>query len=245
MLVTTDYRIGIEDVGENNEVTNKCFLEALTNVTNYHGFLIGQGTGHLDTMPLGWVVTNWKLEVYERPTICEVMTARTWVENYSHALANRGNDVIAPDGHVIARAASTWVAIDLEAGKPYHLDERVMGPYEAEPDTHECLTWRYGKVRDANFTVEGSSKVTVGKAMIDINDHVRNPMYLDLVMEALPEPFDRAHFDYLEVTYRAEVKAGDVVTVEYGTMADGKFGVRIVDDEGRVHVTMLMDKRRN
>ena len=38
---------------------------------------------------------------------------------------------------------------------------------------------------------------------------------------------------------------GDIVTVEYGTMADGKFGVRIVDDEGRVHVTMLMDKRRD
>lgn len=244
MLVTNEYLVGIEDVGEGNEVTNKCFLEALTNVTNYHGFLIGQGTGHLDTMPLGWVVTNWKLEVYERPKVCERMIARTWVEGYSHALANRGNDVIASDGRTLARAASTWVAIDLEAGKPYHLDERVMGPYEAEPNQHECLEWRYGKLRDANFSVEGSAELVVSKAMIDINDHVRNPMYLDLVMEALPAPLDRAHFDYLEVTYRAEVKAGDPVIVEHGTMADGKFGVRIKSPDGHVHATMLMDKRR-
>ena len=81
--------VGIEDAGLNNEITNKALLEIFTNVTNYHGYLIGQGTGHLDEMPLAWMVTNWKFEIFSRPTVCHHLTARTWAHEYTRAFAWR------------------------------------------------------------------------------------------------------------------------------------------------------------
>ena len=42
LQVGQEFFIGIQDVGANYEMTNKAFLEALTNVTNKHGNLAGQ-----------------------------------------------------------------------------------------------------------------------------------------------------------------------------------------------------------
>ena len=231
--------VGIEDAGLNNEITNKALLEIFTNVTNYHGYLIGQGTGHLDEMPLAWMVTNWKFEIFGRPTVCHHLTARTWAHEYTRAFAWRDYEAFDEEGVLIARGTGLWVAGDLTTGKLARLDERIMGPYGPEPEHKLLDDYRFTKLRSADFSCEGSMEFTVPKSMIDINGHVRNSAYLDFALEALPAPLDTAHFNNLEVAYKAEVKPGERVTIEHGRASDGRLAVRVLDAEGRVHATML------
>lgn len=44
MQLEHSFFVGIQDVGANNEITNKALLEAFTNITNLQGKLAGQGT---------------------------------------------------------------------------------------------------------------------------------------------------------------------------------------------------------
>ena len=243
MQVEHEFLVGIEDAGLNNEVTNKAILEALTNVTNLHGYLIGQGTGHLDEMPLAWMIVNWKVEVFRRPKVCEHIVARTWAHEYTRAVAMRDYEVFDDAGELIASGTGMWVAGDLTTGKLAHLSPAIMDPYVPEPDHQLYRGFRFTKLRSSSFTPERSIELTVPKSMIDINGHVRNPAYLDFAMEVLPSPLDTAHFNDIEVAYKAEVKPGEPVTVEYGDAADERIAVRVLDAEGHIHAIILLGNR--
>lgn len=243
MQVEHEFLVGIEDAGLNNEVTNKALLEALTNVTNLHGYLIGQGTGHLDEMPLAWMIANWKLEVFKRPKVCEHLTARTWAHEYTRAIAMRDYEVFDREGAAVARGTGMWVAGDLTTGKLARLGPEIMDPYGPEPKHQLYGNFKFTKLRSADFDRKGSIELKVPKSMIDINGHVRNPAYLDFAMEALPSPLDTAHFNDLEVSYKAEVKPGEPIVVEYGDAADGRVAVRVLDAEGRMHAVILLGKQ--
>ena len=82
LQVGQEFFIGIQDVGANYEMTNKAFLEALTNVTNKHGNLAGQGINSQGKSYVTWVVMNWKLDIYQRPKICETILVKTWGQEH-------------------------------------------------------------------------------------------------------------------------------------------------------------------
>jgi acyl-ACP thioesterase len=76
-------------------------------------------------------------------------------------------------------------------------------------------------------------------SMIDINNHVHNPAYLEYVRAILPDELVRNTYDSLEVEYRAEVKPDEVVTIEYREV-EGKHIVSVLDAEGHTHATIAL-----
>lgn len=240
MQAEQEFFIGMQDVGINNEMTNKAFLEALTNVTNVHGSLVGQGINDLGKRHISWVVLNWKLEVYQRPKICETILVKTWGQEYSRARAYRDYDVFNQKGEIIAKATSAWLAVNTETGKPIRLTEDIVGVYRCEPQHKNFPDFRFTESVDTDLPIVSETRFKINKSMIDCNKHVHNPSYMDLVNEVLPEGMDNIYFNNIEVSYKKEIKLHEEVLLEYA--ADGGKNYVFMWDESKrlLHAIVIM-----
>jgi len=223
--------VGMQDVGMNNEMTNRAILECMTDVTNVHGTLIGQGVTDKEVSNLSWVVVNWKLQVYRRPRICENIIVKTWGQEHSRLQANRDYDVLDSEGNCIVKAASRWVAIKADTGAPVRLVPEIIDPFGCEPEHQNFPDYRFPKARSLELPVLAEGFFQVHKSMIDCNHHVHNPAYLDIAVEILPEGVDTKHFDNIEISYKHEIKPGETVKLEY-CFDDGIHYVMIKDQAG-------------
>lgn len=215
MQLEHSFFVGIQDVGANNEITNKALLEAFTNITNLQGKLAGQGTNDKTSSHLSWVVLNWKLQVAKRPKVCESILVKTWAQQYNRLQASRDYDVFNESGEKVAQATSVWAAINVESRSLARLSPEIMDVYGCEPEHQNFPGFKFGKIRKQETSFLSSQTFTIHKAMIDCNHHVHNPAYLDLAAEGLPEGLDTVLFDNMEVSYKKEIRPGETVLIEY------------------------------
>lgn len=240
MQVKQEFFIGIQDIGINNEMTNKAFLKALTNTAYVHGNSVGQGLNDQEKTHISWVVLNWKLEVYQRPKICETILVKTWGQEYSRIRAHRDYDILNRKGEIAAKATSMWIAVNTQTGKPIRLTDDIMGVYGRETEHKNFPDFEFTEAVDIDLPIVSKSRFKINKSMIDCNNHVHNPSYMDLVIEVLPEGMDDIYFNNIEVSYKKEIKLHEEVLLEYAT--DGKKSYVYIWDESKsiLHASVIM-----
>jgi len=232
--------IGLQDVGINNEMTNKAFFEAFTNIANIHRNSVIQDKKAQENSHLSWMVLNWKLEVYQRPKTCETILVKTWVQGYSGIRAYRDFEVFNQKNETIAKATSMWIAVNTKSGKPTKMTDDLMGMYEFEPQHKNFPDYKFPKTMPTNLPIVSEIRFKINKSMIDRNHHVHNPSYMDLVNEVLPEGVNENNFNNIEVNYKKEIKLHEEVFVEYAT-DDKKSYVYIWDkSKDTLHATVVM-----
>ncbi len=216
MQVEQKFFIGAQDVGAGNKVRNKALLEMLSNVAIVHANAAGQGWTEEMTRTAVWVVLHWKLEVYRRAGLCEVLTARTWCADHDRLRAYRDYELLDRDGQVVAKATSDWTALDPVKGSLIRLSPEWMAQYQCEPDKRAFPGYEFPR-REIPAAAEPlrTGFFTVNHSMIDYNHHVHNTAYMDLVDEILPEGLEEAGFDHVEITYKKEARLGDRLLLEY------------------------------
>lgn len=240
MQVTQEFFIGFQAVGNNYEMTNKAFLEAMTNVTNIHGNLVGQGINGRGKSFITWVVLNWKLKVFKRPKLCETITARTWGREYTKIMAFRDYDILNENGEIIAKATSIWIALDTQTCRPVKLTDDIMSGYKCEPQHRNFPEFEFSKSVKKDLPIVSETRLKINKSVIDCNNHVHNSAYMDLVNEVLPEGMNEINFNNIEINYRKEIKLHEDVLLQYAT--DGiKNYVFIWDENKRIlHASIVM-----
>lgn len=240
MQVEQEFFVGIQNVGINYEMTNKAFLEALTNTAIVHGDSVGQGAKDQDKTNISWVVLNWKLEVYQRPKICETILVKTWGQEYSRIRAHRDFDIFNQKGEIVARATSVWIAVNTQTGKPIKLTDEIMDVYGREPQHKNFPEFKFTETVGMDFPVVSKIRFKINRSMIDFYNHVHNSSYMDLVKEVLPECINDINFNNIEVSYKKEIKLHEEVLLEYAT--DGKKKCVFIWDENKhvLHATVVM-----
>lgn len=233
MIYAHPFYVGVHNVGERNELTNKAILEALTDVSNLHGLTIGQSMKDRERSHLSWMVANWKLKVIKRPKVCETFIARTWAQKYSKAHAFRDYDLLDETGDVCALATSKWILTSTETGSLLRLSPEIMEPFRPEPDRVNFPDFTFMRPERMTFPAQRKAFVKVNRYMIDYNGHVHNPAYLDLAAEVMPNDLWRKHFNQLEVDYRKEIRLGETVQLVYGE-ADGTHYVQLKSEDGSI-----------
>lgn len=245
MQAEQNFFVGMQDVGMNNEMTNRALLECMTDVTNIHGTLIGQGVADREASNLSWVVVNWKVQVNRRPKLGECITARTWGHAHSKLQAGRDYDILDEAGNCIVKAASRWVAVRVDNGAPVKLTPEIMDPFGCEPEHQNFPDFRFPRAKSLQLPVLAEGCCRVYKSMIDCNQHVHNPAYLDLAAEILPAGVDTKHFDDIEVSYKHEIKPGETVKLEY-SFDQGVHYVMIKDQAGEeIHARIALHDEKD
>lgn len=240
MKIEQKYFVGVQDLGPDNQITNRALLDALSNTATVHATSVGQGIDDMYTQHLTWVAINWKVQILHRCGACQWITVRTWAQSYNRLKAIRNYEVLDEDGAVMAYASSVWTAIDPESGDILRLTPELMDGYQGEPDNVLFPDVKYVKNMPTDLIVARAVRRQVFRSMIDCNHHVHNTAYLDLARESLPEEEDMIPFNNLEVTYRREIKPEEELEIRCGEL-DGNWYVGIYSaEEQQLHSVLKM-----
>ena len=240
MIVEKEYQVKLSEIGKDNKVTNKAILSYLEDIGGIHSNIAGYGVLDIPKTHLTWVLLEWKLQVIKRPNYCEKIKIKTWSKQAIKCYACRDFEILNEQGETIAKAISKWILVNVEKGKIVKVEDDVLSHYEPEVDKTVFENEDFEKLKEPeNYQLETEYKVK--RADIDVNDHMHNLNYLELANEALPEEVYRGdEFSNIRITYKKEIKLGEVVKCKYAFDEGKHFIVVKSEDEKLLHAIIEM-----
>lgn len=158
-----------------------------------------------------WVLSRFEMRFEKRPKSNETITIETWVERVEKRTTERRFFVYDSQGHLIGKAASTWVIINFNTRKIIDLSiEPLLKQMVLQRDDTQKAP---EKIEILNTTLIDSHRVTYSD--IDINLHVNSIKYMQMVIDTIPlERHKQCDIKGFSVNYVNETKYGDTLTIE-------------------------------
>ena len=231
MIFKEKFKMGLNDIGKDNNIKNISILKILENIGGYHSDIAGYGSNDIATNKLTWILLDWKLKVLNRPKYGQTLDVHTWARVGNRFFTYRDFEIYDENGTLCAIATSKWTLINIEEGKMERITEEVIEKYKTE----EKEVFPGEKLDKLQMPEEFLSSInyTVKRKDIDINKHMHNLNYLDLAYEALPEEvYNLRPFDNVRIMYKKEIKYGDTVECKY-TREDDKYVVVISSQDNK------------
>lgn len=232
MIYTEQFKTGLKDIGKDNKIKNRAILEILENIAAYHSDKVNFGANNTETTKLSWILLEWKLRVKERPKYGQVLTVKTWGKGMNKFFTYRDYEIYDENQNLCVIATSKWALLDIKNGKMARLTEEIINRYQPE----ENNVFKEEKLDKIEVPTEFLSQIEykVNRKDIDINNHMHNLYYLDLAYEAIPEDvYNKRPFDNIRITYKKEIKLGDIVHCKYGKNKD-KNVIVIESQDGQI-----------
>ncbi len=192
----------------------RAMCDLMQEAAGEHASRLGAGPEAFGELGLAWVLVSWRLAVVRLPAWRERLTVETWPSARTERTADRDFLVSDASGSAVARAASTWMTLDVARRRPARLPEVVRSiPL---PGRERVLPPDGGKPAPPD-PVSSAVEIRALRADVDPNGHVRNTVYLDWVVESVPiEVVSASGLAGLELSFRAECRGGTSVRAECG-----------------------------
>lgn len=171
------------------------------------------GFGYRDFMPqkLFWVLSRISVEIAHPLRWTQTGVMETWPKDIDKLLYIR--DFIARDSHehVLARATSGWLTVDMETkrGKLIELEDPSM--FFRLKDRHGMIhrPEKLGPVHG-----ETVAEIKVSYFDLDINRHVTTTRYFDWMMDTFGHEFHRNNYPQtVSANFIKEIRAGETIRI--------------------------------
>jgi medium-chain acyl-[acyl-carrier-protein] hydrolase len=173
----------------------------------------------------------WKVKIYKKPKYADTIKIVTWSKSIQRLYAYRDFKVFNQEGEIIGIASSKWIYINTETKSIARPEPEVVELYQSEDDS-VFEENELGKLKEP-LQYQSSISYTIGKEMIDVNNHVHNLYYLDLAYMAIPEDVYEQGFSEVDILYKKEIKLGETVKCMYS--AEENTVVIKSEDESIIH----------
>lgn len=226
MSSTREYILRLEDVDANYELTNKALLALMENVADEDSGKAGDDIMALNTRGLSWVIVEWRLEVFERPKYRDRVRVETWPREVGSRFVWRDFEVYHGK-KLIAVASSKWMIVDLTKKAVIRIDNARIMKYQTEKRSafQKPLTNRL----KANIMYDETAPAIIRKSDIDLNGHLHNLAYLDLIKEHISyEP------NIMRIIFHREIKYDDKVVIKIAKNSPMS-QIAIVDQNDKVY----------
>ena len=241
MIVEHEVFIGLRDVALNNKVTNTAVLSYLEDAGGVHSNLVGYGLNDIPNVKKSWVLLNWQIKIDRRPKYGEKIKIRTWSRGIEKLYAYRDFEILDSNEKVIAVATSKWVLLDIERGRIIRIPQEVCDAYTTEDKN----VFGQNDIVQATDSKDysDSTNFLVNRSLIDVNNHLHNIYFMDIVNEVLPmDIYKNAEFNNILMTYKKEIKLGDNVKVFYKKENEKHIIVIKSEDEKVLHAIINLEK---
>ena len=191
-------RIGLEDVGYSNKITNKAIIKILENAGGMHSESLNLGLNSIEITGFSWILLGWKVKVIVRPRYNEELTVNTWGRESNRAFTYRDYELYDESGNLCIIATSKWAIVDIKNGHLAEITPELIEPYKCEEKKVFNSDYSF-KLKEPE-TIDREIRYKVQRRDIDINKHVHNLYYLDFAYEALPEEiYENCAFNNIEI----------------------------------------------
>ena len=176
-----------------------------------------------------WIVRRTTIEVRQFPVFGEEVELTTWGSGTGSRWAERRTSIVGTGGGRI-EAASVWIYVDGETGRPKRLDDAFLATY-AESTGGRSVGARLVH-RDPPSATRPGPAWSVRRTDLDLFGHVNNAQYWAVAEEAWA--LDDATLPWTaEVEHREGLESHQAATVELGEdrlwiLGDGVVAATIV-----------------
>ena len=189
-----------------------------------HAKQLGVGFADLERWDCFWVLANLRLEMTDTARWADAVTVRTWPSGFTRLAAAREFLGLDTDGRELFRAASEWMILDKNSGRPKNL-QRLDLPLP--PSGPKVLGTELSRLRPAD-AYETAGTLSVPFSSLDFNGHVNNTEYVRWAVDGLHRKLGRIPgIRSAQVTYLAEAFEGE--QMEICAAADGDLPLRLLE----------------
>ena len=184
----------------------------LQEAASNHAAALDVALERLEPLGLAWVLGRLHLRLERVPRWGEEIRVETWPSGRDTLRATRDFLLETEAGEVFARATTAWTLVDVARRRPVRLPDFVLEIHP--PERARALDDAFEKIPELE-AYEISRALPIRRADIDLNGHVNNARYVDLLLEALPESaWPSGVPRSLEIAFRAEIGPDDSVVSE-------------------------------
>lgn len=213
------HHINFYETDVTNTVTPAMLVNMIILASEDQTNALGVGSDVVIKQGIGWVVTQYKIDITRLPKVDETITVSTRATCYNRYFAFREFWVHDATGNECVHVESIWVTMDHETRKIVSIPANIIGPFQSEEVKMIPRLLRPKRLTDDDqlFTKE----YRVRYFDIDGNGHVNNSRYFDWLLDALPMSFLTRHdLTEINIRFENEVQYHHIVTSEASLMTD-------------------------
>lgn len=202
-----------------SKATIQTLCRFLQEAAGNHARDLGFSVESLQQQGLTWMLSRFHVQVERYPAWQERVRVETWPAAAVGFYGIRDFFYFDEHDHLLAKASSIWLIIELARKTPIRLPDNILGVHKTDRpraiDDRFDLLWRPSQPQiEKRFDVRHSD--------IDLNQHVNNVSYVEWAVETISDDLWRtAELTGLEVSFRAEALPGDTVVVQSEQAAEG------------------------
>ena len=177
-----------------------------------------------------FILSGIRVEAYEPLSFGEEITVKTWGCPARGFTFPRSYQIFRGD-ELICEANSTWALVDTHNKSLIRASDVTLNYYTDEP----LVLGNPIRVRippELQLSLVG--EYTIRYTDTDVNDHMNNTNYPDMLFNVLPNPKAKL-VKSIAISYQSEAKMGDSLKLYMGR-TDGKYYIRSVHENGKTNV---------
>lgn len=216
------FLIRMYDCRPDGLVKTHALMQYMQEAAACHAEQLGLGIRELERRGCLWVLVNLRIEMSYTPGWGDEVIVATWPSGCTRLIASREFIGRSPEGLEFFRAASDWMILDKQTGRPKNLGRLDLSLPQSGDKVLATPPARLQPVE--GYTQVCSLRVPL--SAVDFNGHVNNTEYVRWALDAvhqhlgnLPEPRT------VQLTYLAEVFAGDEIELLVRSGDDGSLKV--------------------
>ncbi len=182
-----------------------------------------------------FVLSRVALSVSRPLTACEKITVTTWASPTHGASFPRSVEITA-NGETVAKISSIWALVDTQSHGICNPNDYPC-TYSTEPALETEMPLRFRIPRDTEFELAG--EYTPHYSDIDLNRHVNNTRYPDILFGFIPD-IENLSFTGMGISYLHEAYAGETLKI-FIAKRDGVYYLRSVRPDGEINVELQIN----
>ncbi|MBL1228867.1 acyl-[acyl-carrier-protein] thioesterase [Enterococcus sp. BWB1-3] len=208
---TMPYEVAYYDGDITKRMTLPSMLAVVIKTSEEQSALLGRGAEFVAGFGLGWVITNYEIEIKRLPMVGENIQITTQAMSYNKYFCYRNFWIHDEAGEECVQIKSTFVLMNKKNRKMSNVLEEIIAPYESEKIKKIYRNEKIEKIESGVF-----HNYRVRFFDIDGNQHVNNAIYFNWLLDVLGYEFLSKHQPLrVNVKFDKEVEYGHEVESHY------------------------------
>lgn len=229
-MFNIDYEISIDSLDKNKRVNFKEIFRILENAFAKHSSFLKVGLEDIIKMGYTIVLLSWKLKINTQPKFGDKLKINTWIKDTDKKYFYRDFEIYK-DGKLIGKATSKWMLIDLNSFKPVINLELMKKQNPIDKDVFNIKD--INRLKELDY-YSNKQDYYIRKSDIDINNHVHNLNYFDMVLEVV----DDLYYNNIEIEYLKEIKYNDKIKIMSEKIKD-KYFIKVFNETKNVTSALI------
>jgi len=202
----------------NDNLKFSSLFNHMQDAATVHATRLGVGFEQLGPAGLFWVLAWVHIEMQDAPAMGVPFSLKTWAKTPHKLYSMRDFRFETEAGVPFARATTAWLLLNMKSKRPLPLKRLPIEiDYQYDYSALDAVPEKMTPLTRSDWL----HTHRVQYADLDLNNHVNNARYVEVLMNAYPfARHEQQRLSALTLHYQAEAKAEDVIEVAVASGAE-------------------------